>query len=167
VGDFDPYPMVLNAARYLVERSPITPQERWEECSGYSPSTLAVCIAGLVCAAQFARQRQDGATATFLEEYADFLESHVEAWTVTTQGSLVPGIGRRYIRILPADPDDPSPREDLDTGTVTIANSEPGQPNEFPARDVVDAGFLELVRYGIRRAGTPPMEELPARGGPA
>jgi hypothetical protein len=78
---------------------------------------------------------------------------------VTTQGSLVPGIGRHYIRILPAHPDDPSPREDPDTGTVTIANSEPGQPNEFPARDVVDAGFLELVRYGIHRAGTPLVED--------
>ena len=41
----------------------------------------------------------------FLEEYADFLESHVEAWTVTTRGTLVPGIDRHYIRILPADQD--------------------------------------------------------------
>jgi glucoamylase len=159
VGDFDPYPMVLKAARYLVEQSPVTAQERWEECAGYSPSTLAACIAGLVCAAQFARHRQDGDTARFLEEYADFLESHVEAWTVTTEGSLVPGIARHYIRILPADPNDPSPLDDPNAGRVAIANSEPGQPYQFPAKDVVDAGFLELVRYGIRRAGTPLMED--------
>ena len=159
VRDFDPYPMVLNAARYLVERSPVTPQERWEECAGYSPSTLAACIAGLVCAAQFVRQRADPATATFLEEYADFLESHVEDWTVTTQGSLVPGITRHYVRILPADPSDPCPPEDPNTGIVTMANTEPGKPCQFPAKDVVDAGFLELVRYGIRRAGTPLMED--------
>ena len=159
VRDFDPYPMVLNAARYLVERSPVTPQERWEECAGYSPSTLAACIAGLVCAAQFARQRGDGDTATFLEDYADFLESHVEAWTVTTQGSLVPGITEHYIRILPADPNDPCPLEDPNTGIVTMANTEPGKPYQFPAKDVVDAGFLELVRYGIRKAGTPLMED--------
>ena len=159
VGDFDPYPMVLSAARYLVERSPVTPQERWEECAGYSPSTLAACIAGLICAAQFARQRADGETARFLEEYADFLESHVESWTVTTEGSLVPGITRHYFRILPVDPDDSCPLEDPDTGIVTIANTEPGKPYRFPAKDIVDAGFLELVRYGIRRAGTPLMED--------
>jgi glucoamylase len=159
VRDFDPYPMVLKAARYLVERSPVTPQERWEECAGYSPSTLAVCIAGLVCAAQFARQREDAVTARFLEDYADFLESHVEAWTVTRQGSLVPGITEHYIRILPADPDDPCPPDDPDAGIVTIANTEPGTPWQFPAKDVVDAGFLELVRYGIRKAGTALMED--------
>ena len=158
-GDFDPYPMVLKAARYLVEQSPVTAQERWEECAGYSPSTLAACIAGLVCAAQFARQRGDGDTARFLEEYADFLESHVEAWTVTSEGSLVPGIARHYIRILPADPSDPSPLDDPNAGRVTIANTEPGQPYQFPAKDIVDAGFLELVRHGIRRAGTPLMED--------
>jgi glucoamylase len=112
-----------------------------------------------VCAAQLARKREDGDTATFLEEYADFLESHVEAWTVTTQGSLVPGITEHYIRILPADPNDPCPREDPNAGMVTAANTEPGKPLEFPAKDIVDAGFLELVRYGIRRAGSPLMED--------
>jgi len=159
VGDFDPYPMVLKGARYLVEQSPVTPQERWEECAGYSPSTMAACIAGLACAAQFARQREDVATATFLEEYTDFLESHVEAWTVTTRGSLVPGIATHYIRILPADPNDPRPLDDPNAGRVTIANTEPGKPFQFPAKDIVDAGFLELVRYGIRRAGSPLMED--------
>jgi glucoamylase len=95
--DFDPYPLVLSAARYLVVTSPVTPQERWEECSGFSPSTLAACIAGLICAGQLARRRGDGATAAFLEEYADFLESHVEAWTVTHRGTLVPEIPRHYV----------------------------------------------------------------------
>ena len=42
---------------------------------------------------------------------------------------------------------------------MTIANTEPGKPYQFPARDIVDAGFLELVRYGIRKAGTPLMED--------
>ena len=30
-------------------------------------------------------------TATFVEEYADYLEAHIEDWTVTTIGSLLPG----------------------------------------------------------------------------
>jgi glucoamylase len=159
LGEFDPYPMVLKAAGYLVRQSPLTPQERWEESSGYSPSTLAACIAALICAADFARRRQDEKTATLLEDHADFLESHVEAWTVTTQGSLVPGIARHYIRILPVNPDEARPLENPNEGMLDVKNIEPGKPSRFPAHTIVDAGFLELVRYGIRKAGTPLMED--------
>ncbi|MBZ5539979.1 MAG: glucan 1,4-alpha-glucosidase [Acidobacteriia bacterium] len=153
--DFDPYPLVLRAAGYLVRHGPVTQQERWEEVSGYSPSTLASNIAGLVGAAWFVRQRGDEATATFLEEYADFLEAHLEAWTVTTKSSLVPGIPRHYIRILPEDAGNPIPVEGPDSQFVQIKNLPPGAPNLFPAKDIVDAGFLELVRYGIRRFDDP------------
>jgi glucoamylase len=41
LGEFDPYLMVLRAAGFLVRNGPATAQERWEEASGYSPSTLA------------------------------------------------------------------------------------------------------------------------------
>ena len=41
LGSFDPGPMVKAAARYLMVKGPVTPQDRWEENSGYSPSTLA------------------------------------------------------------------------------------------------------------------------------
>ncbi|MGH9436794.1 MAG: glycoside hydrolase family 15 protein [Terriglobia bacterium] len=153
--DFDPYPMVMRAARYLLLHGPVTQQERWEEASGYSPSTLASNIAALIGAASLARDRGDEATAKFLEEYADFLESHLEAWTVTTDGTLVRGIKRHYIRILPANVDDPQPEEDPNHGTVIIANRGPGSQRAFPAKEIVDAGFLELVRYGIRKPDDP------------
>jgi glucoamylase len=155
LGDFDPYPMVIRAAGYLVRHGPVTQQERWEEASGFSPSTLASNIAALICAAQFARGRKDEGTALYLEDYADFLECHVESWTVTTQGSLVPGIPRHYIRILPAGIDDPAPVEDPNVGNLKLNNIEPGHQDVFPAKEVVDAGFLNLVRYGVRRADDP------------
>ncbi len=157
--DFDPYPVVLKAAAYLIERGPVTPQERWEESSGFSPSTLAACIAALVCAAALARRRGDGRTAAFLEDYADFLESRVEAWTATGQGRLLPGVSRHYIRILPADPADPHAPEDPDSGWLDVKNVPPGLPCRFPAKDIVDAGFLELVRYGIRKPGDALIED--------
>jgi glucoamylase len=144
--------MVLRAAAYLVSNGPVTQQERWEEVSGYSPSTLASNIAALICAACFARKRGDEATARVLEEYADFLESHLENWTVTTDGTLVPGITTHYIRILPEQIDNPHPEEDPNRGCVTIANHPSGACHVFPAKEIVDAGFLELVRYGIRKA---------------
>ncbi|HWI63524.1 MAG TPA: glycoside hydrolase family 15 protein, partial [Symbiobacteriaceae bacterium] len=155
LGAFDPYELVIRAAGYLIRHGPATQQERWEEASGYSPSTLAVNIAALICAACLARDRGDEATAAFLEAYADFLEGHLEAWTVTTEGALVPSIPRHYIRIMPVDVTNACPDEDPNQGLLYIANRPPNTPVAFPAKDVVDAGFLELVRYGIRRPDDP------------
>lgn len=153
--DVDPYVMVMRAASYLVRRGPATQQERWEEAGGYSPSTLASNVAALCCAACLARQRGDEATAQFLEEYADFLECHIESWTVTTEGTLLPEVPRHYIRIHPVDVHDPRPDEDPNHGMLAVANRPPGSQWLFPAKDIVDAGFLELVRYGIRKPDDP------------
>jgi glucoamylase len=38
---------------------------------------------------------------------------------------------------------------------IHIANREPGEKFDFEAREVIDGGFLELVRYGVRRADDP------------
>ncbi len=157
--DFDIYPMIKRAAGYLIRHGPATQQERWEEASGYSPSTLAANIAALICAADFARLRGDQVTARYLEEYADFLECHIEQWTVTDQGTLVPGIRRHYIRIHPVNIDDPRPDEDPNRGIIKIVNHPPGLHNRFAAKEIVDAGFLELVRYGIRRPGDSLIED--------
>jgi len=159
LADFDPYPMAKAAASFLIREGPATAQERWEEASGYSPSTLAVVIAALVCAADFARARGEPAIAAFIEDHADFLESHVERWTVTTAGRLVTGVARHYIRILPVAVDDFASHEDPDHACVALANRPPGERWQFEARDIVDAGFLELVRYGVRPAGSALMED--------
>jgi glucoamylase len=153
--DFDIYPMIKRAAGYLVRHGPATQQERWEEASGYSPSTLAANIAALICAADFACSRGEEVTARYLEEYADFLECHIEQWTVTDQGTLVPGIPRHYIRIHPVNINNPHPEEDPNRGILKIVNHPPGIHDKFPAKEIVDAGFLELVRYGIRRPSDP------------
>jgi glucoamylase len=156
---FDPYPMVEAAAGFLVRRGPATEQERWEECGGYSPSTLAATIAALACAADLAAARQYPDTSGFLLDYADFLESHVERWTVTSQGTLVPGIPRHYVRVSPENVDGSHSYADPGLGALALANQPPDGPWEFAAKDIVDAGFLELVRYGIRPAGDPLIED--------
>ena len=155
---FDPYPMVVAAAGFLVRQGPASQQERWEECAGYSPSTLAITIAALVCAADFAASHRDAGLAAFLLDYADFLESHVERWTVTTRGTLVPGIARHYVRVTPVAPDGAS-GGDPNEGSVILNNQPPGSPWQYRASTIVDAGFLELVRYGIRSPGDPLAED--------
>ena len=154
LGNFDPYVMVRRACGFLIREGPVTAQDRWEEASGYSPSTLAVHIAALICAAEFFTDRGDKSTAEFVRDYADFLESHVERWTVTMQGTLVPGLTRHYIRINPGDIDHCAD-EDPNCGTVVLGNQRPGDRVEFPAKAIIDPGFLELVRYGIRSAHDP------------
>ncbi|MCI4373499.1 MAG: glycoside hydrolase family 15 protein [Thermoplasmata archaeon] len=155
LAEFDPTPMVLRAAHFLADYGPPTQQDRWEELGGYSPSTLATTIAALTVAGQFARRAGLLDTATFVEEYADFLEAHVEAWTVTTEGTLVPGIPRHYVRIRPSSVDDPDPDEGHDLGRVHLSNLAPGTPSDFPASEIVDGGFLDLVRLGLRRPDDP------------
>src|SRR6202041_3624675 len=97
LGNFDVFPFVQRAAAFLVRYAPVTQQERWEETAGYSPSTLAAVISGLICAAELIRRRGDEESATFIEEHADFLESHIEDWTITSDGSLLSGVRRHYI----------------------------------------------------------------------
>jgi len=158
LGNFDPYSMVRRACGFLIREGPVTAQERWEEASGYSPSTLAVHIAALICAAEFFDDRGAGETAEFVRDYADFLESYIELWTVTTRGTLVPGIPRHYIRINPGEINRCAD-EDPNCGTVILANRRPGDRVEFPANAIVDTGFLELVRYGIRDPHDPLIED--------
>lgn len=130
---------VRPAADFLVRHGPATPQERWEEESGYSPSTIAAEVAGLVCAAEIARRNRDLTAAENYLRVADEWARNVERWTATTTGPH-----RRhqyYLRI--SDDDDPN------DGAPLEINSNGGTYDE---REIVDAGFLELVRLGIRRA---------------
>ena len=151
LGRFDPSVMIFRAAAFLIRHGPVTTQDRWEESAGYSPSTLATVIAGLVCAAEFAKQRHETGTANFTLEYADWLAAHVEEWTVTTCGELVEGFRRHYIRINPTDPQSPDPHADPNITMLAVANG----GSLHPARNIVGGDFLHLVRLGIRAANDP------------
>jgi glucoamylase len=76
------------------------------------------------------------------------LSAHLEEWTVTTQGDLVEGFPRHYLRINPTDPQAPDPHADPNTTMLEIANG----GGLHPSRNVVGGDFLHLVRFGIRSA---------------
>ncbi len=144
------------AAEYVVAYGPRTQQERWEEVDGYSPSTIAAEIAGLVCAAAIARQNGATEDAERYLKTADDWVAHLEPWMVTTTGhlggALAPphaGLAGKgyYIRINNnTDPDDGFKLEIKNGGGT------------WDERDVVDAGFLELVRLGIKSPNDPSIE---------
>jgi len=153
--NFDVAPFVERAAGFLVRYAPVTQQERWEETAGYSPSTLAAVIAGLICAADIARAHGSPQMAQFLEQHADWIEGHLEDWTVTNNGVLLEEVKRHYMRIRPPECSDPYAHEECGKETLHINNIPPGEQSEFEAREIVDGGFLELVRYGVRAADDP------------
>jgi glucoamylase len=157
LGELHMVPFVERAAGFLVQHAPITLQERWEENAGYSPSTLAAVIAGLICAADIAREHASTELAIFLEEFADWIEKHLEDWTVTNEGVLLPEVKRHYMRIRPPESGEAYACESCAKETIRLSNRPPGTRVEFEAREIVDAGFLELVRYGVRRADDPLM----------
>jgi glucoamylase len=147
--------MIKPAADFLVEGGtigllwndrtitpPWTQQERWEEQEGYSPSTTAAVIAGLVTAAEIAQASGDAASAERYLATADDYASRVEARMFTTEGSL--GDGDYFLRL--SRNEDPN-----DRGTLGENNGQPGLPEDR----IIDGGFLELVRYGVRPADAP------------
>ncbi len=155
LDNFDVLPFVERAAAFMVRYAPVTQQERWEENAGYSPSTLAVVISALLCAADLARAREKAELAEFLESYADWIEAHLDEWTTTDDGVLDPEVKRHYLRIRPPAAGEPFHNAAVQPGWVHLANRGPGEIADFDAREIVDAGFLELVRYGVRRADDP------------
>ncbi|MEO6714228.1 MAG: glycoside hydrolase family 15 protein, partial [Mycobacteriales bacterium] len=133
---------VKRAADFIVGHGPSSPQERWEEEGGYSPSTIAAEIAGLISAATIARANGDAASAALYTGVADQWQRKVIDWTFTTSGPL--GDGEYFERI--DDNGNPNDGHWLD-----INNGGGG----YDERSIVDAGFLDLVRLGVLAAGDP------------
>ena len=155
LDNFEVFPFVERAASFMVRYAPVTQQERWEENAGYSPSTLAVVISALLCAADIARAHQATELAGFLESYADWIEAHLDEWTTTDEGVLDAEVTRHYMRIRPPAEGEPFHNASVQPGWIHLSNRGPGETADFDAREIVDAGFLELVRYGVRRADDP------------
>lgn len=149
----DVYPMVKKALGYLARTGPVTQQDRWEEDGGYSPSTLAAVIAGLLLGADLAREQHDVLGAEYAEQLADYWQQEIDLWTFTTHGMVDPAYSQYYIRIHTPDSDDPGyPRLQ---GAVTIKNQPWRAPTQYPEDTIIDGGFLELVRYGLKSPRDP------------
>ncbi len=130
------YAKIKTTADHIVATGPAT-TERWEEQFGQSPSSIAAIVAGLVAAADIARQNGDPASAATWEATANSWRSNLAGRTFTTDGYW--GGHRYYERIDPGlDPNGPQ----------TIHFNE----GDFFAHDVADFGFLDLVRLGVSAA---------------
>ena len=137
--------LVTSAADFIEENGPWTSQERWEENMGIAPSTLAVQIAALREASQAFWALKDAARAERYGRRAAEWESRVETWTFTHTGTV--GNGRYYLRIVGTE----HPGSAWDPNSFMNIRITNGGPTLLE-KSVLDGGFLELVRYGVRRA---------------
>lgn len=81
------WPKIALTADYILRTGPWTYQDRWEEDSGYSPSTIAAEVAGLVAAARIAEDNVDNARAGSYLAAADYWQQNVTHWTYTSSGA--------------------------------------------------------------------------------
>jgi glucoamylase len=131
------------AADFLVANGPTDGVERWEEQTGFSPSTMADEVAGLVAAAAIAKVQGDTTSQRLFLATADNFRRLILATTVTTNGPL--SAQPYFIRVdKTGDPDQ--------AFSYTLGN---GDPTSYDQRSVVDQGFLELVRLGELPASDP------------
>ena len=154
------YDQVRRSLGYIAANGPETAQERWEEEAGFSPSSIAAEIAGLCCGAALAlteAERIDSgagsaegspdalrADALAWLALADEWTEHVEEWCATATGTDRYVETPYYLRVTAdGDPESGRPR--------TIANDGP----TYDEREIVDGGFLELVRLGVKPADDP------------
>ncbi len=136
---------VIPAADFLVAHGPSDGVERWEEQSGYSPSTIAAEIAGLTAAANIARVNRDPVHERIYQATADYFARNIKNWTVTTDG---PYASRYFIRVSKTGDPNAAISYALNNGNTTMT----------PQQNIVDAGFLELVRLGVLPASDPDVQ---------
>lgn len=133
---------VRPAADFLVAHGPSFGNERWEEQSGFSPSTIAAEIAGLTAASTIAKGFGDNDRARLYQATADEFQRTIKTRTVTTTG---PYSSKPYfVRLTKDGNPDAGTTYGLGNGSVTADQ-----------RSVVDGGFQELVRLGELPANDP------------
>lgn len=124
------------AADFLIAHGPSFGSERWEEQSGFSPSTIAAEIAGLTAAGAVAEINGDTVRARIYRATADHYQRSIKGWTVTTNGPL--SSDPYFIRLS----------KNSDPNAAVTYNLGNGGP-DADQRAIIDAGFLELPRLGI------------------
>src|SRR6266849_4726715 len=134
------------AAYFVTSRGPSFGPERWEEQGGYSPSTIAAEIAGLISAADIADVNGDHVSARVFRGTADDWQRSIKGWTVTTNGPLANH--PYFIRLSKTGDPNAAISYNLGNGGPTLDQ-----------RSVIDAGFLELVRLGLKPSNDPAVTE--------
>lgn len=146
----DYYLMAKRAAGFILRHGPVTEQDRWEEHTGFSPATLAALVAALISASEWAGLEGEHREAGYLMEVADYWSSRIEDWTFSECDCLGTGEPGHFMRIVADPPESLPPGSELCHAEIFLKNSPYYRLHH--QGEVIDAGFLELARFGVRRA---------------
>jgi glucoamylase len=146
------WPMVRQAAIYMLKNGPISPQDRWEEDGGYTPFTVGAQITALLVAAEMADLNKETAAATYMREVADNWYCAIDRWmyVADTDWSRKYNVKGYYIRIAAMNADEEvAPQEQ-----VLVKNVACDKAVQL-AEHLVSPDALALVRFGLRAADEP------------
>jgi glucoamylase len=140
--------MAGRALGFIARHGPASDQDRWEEDAGVNTFTLAACIAALVGGAEFL----DEPDRTLALRLADYWNAGIERWTVARGTRLTGryGVEGYYVRVSPV-------MTLQDTGALARMLPIKNRTTDagLPAAEQVGVDFLQLVRFGLRRADDP------------
>ncbi|WP_437557119.1 glycoside hydrolase family 15 protein [Acidithiobacillus sulfuriphilus] len=144
--------MLRRALGFILREGPVTGQDRWEEDGGVNPFTLAVAIAALVEGGELLGGKARDCALLL----ADYWNAHLEDWTFVSGTDLARkyGVAGYYLRIAPQDVLIHAGAKDE---WVMIKNR--ANDPHLPAEEQVATDFLQLCRYGLRRADDPHMQD--------
>jgi len=140
--------MIRRALAFLVRNGPVSQQDRWEENTGLNTFTLAVCISALVAGAPYLH----AAGGELALAVADYWNARLENWTAVGDDAPLArlyGVPGYYVRVAPEQ----TVSGERPDGALPIRNQL--QDLNLPVGVQVGVDFLQLVRFGLRRADDP------------
>jgi glucoamylase len=153
LADIDPWPAIRAAASFIARNGPVTGQDRWEENGGYSTYTIAVEIAALLVAADFAERAEERVLAELYRATADNWHAQLDTWTYVTDTRIAREVGVEgyYVRIAPPEV---ANGDASSNGIIQLRNRQLDE-SLVPYQDVVSVDALALVRFGLRAPDDP------------
>lgn len=155
LNDRDVWHMVKKAVTYIAMNGPAAEEDRWEQVSGYASFTMAVEIAAMLAAADFADLNHESGTAEFLRDTADAWNDMIDELVYISGTDLARehGVPGYYIRDMPVEAITGKSRSQL---KLKLSNHPKGE-QEKPAVEIVSPDALALATWGLRSASDPRM----------
>lgn len=149
------WPMVRQAAGYVVRNGPVSPQDRWEEDPGYSPFTVGAEIAALLAAADLADVMRESSVAAYLRETADAWHGSIDRWIYASGTDWCNRFDVKgyYVRIAPSATGSAHLQKRVQVKNVAA------DEDSLRACHLVSPDALALVRFGLRAADDPRMRD--------
>src|ERR1019366_1114872 len=140
--------MVRSAVGFIAQTGPSSPQDRWEECPGVSPFTLAAAISALVAATPWLTEEE----RDYALSIADDWNERLEYWCYVSNTELARqvGVDGYYVRL--GDPE----RSSAMGGKVQLRNRD---GEAILASALVSMDFSYLVRLGLRNVHDPRVQD--------